>query len=132
MDTCSVETGLLRKKPCGARAVTHCQNCEQPLCNEHAVPQLTEGGSRTGKFMCKDCLSAIKSADKGLAAAARVQEQRKDAAAMKAAMETIKSPPAMQKKPAAAQAEAPKEEAPAAKPEESKPLEFTPSKGKPK
>ena len=37
METCTVETGLLKKKPCGHNAVTHCANCEQPLCKQHVV-----------------------------------------------------------------------------------------------
>ena len=32
METCTVETGLLRKKPCGQPAVVKCANCERPLC----------------------------------------------------------------------------------------------------
>lgn len=37
MDTCTVESGLFRNKPCGKAAVTRCVNCEQPLCVQHAV-----------------------------------------------------------------------------------------------
>jgi hypothetical protein len=58
MDTCTVETGLLKKKPCGNPSVTHCANCEQPLCSKHAVAQLKENGLKSGKFMCKDCDTA--------------------------------------------------------------------------
>ena len=39
METCTVETGLLKKKPCGQTAVTHCATCEQPLCKQHVVAQ---------------------------------------------------------------------------------------------
>ena len=130
MDTCSVETGLLRKKPCGNRAVAHCLNCEQPLCGEHAVPQLADSGQRTGKFMCKECIAALKSSEKGIAAAAKAQEKKKDAELYKAALDATKAPPAPPKKPAAPAAAAPKEPEPAAKPEESHALEFTPKDGK--
>jgi hypothetical protein len=58
MDTCTVETGLLSKKPCGQPAVTHCANCEQALCTKHAVAQVTPAGKRTGKFMCKECYTS--------------------------------------------------------------------------
>ena len=133
MDTCSVETGLLRKKPCGHPAVTHCINCEQPLCKEHAIPQLTDGGQRTGKYSCQECTAALKASAKGLAAAARVQQERKDAALYKATLEAAKAPPAPPKKPAAhdaAPAHAPAPEAPPAKPEPASALEFTPKDGK--
>lgn len=53
METCTVETGLLKKKPCGHNAVTHCTTCEQPLCKQHVVAQKT-----AGKFMCKECDAA--------------------------------------------------------------------------
>lgn len=111
MDTCTVETGLLKKKPCGNPSVTHCANCEQPLCSKHAVAQLKENGLKSGKFMCKDCDTA------------------------RAEMAALAPPPQVKKpaeaaKPAAATAE------PAAKaaPAEHKPaddggaIEFTPSK----
>lgn len=58
MDTCTIETGLLKKKPCANLSVTRCANCEQPLCSKHAVAQQTEAGKHTGKFMCKDCDAA--------------------------------------------------------------------------
>jgi hypothetical protein len=59
METCTVETGLLKKKPCGSNAVTHCANCEQPLCKQHAVPQ-----KPAGKFMCKECDAARRDFEK--------------------------------------------------------------------
>ncbi|HVJ11611.1 MAG TPA: hypothetical protein VNC62_08580, partial [Burkholderiales bacterium] len=59
METCTVETGLLKKKPCGNNAVTHCANCEQPLCKQHAVPQ-----KPAGKFMCKECDAARRDFEK--------------------------------------------------------------------
>ena len=59
METCTVETGLLKKKPCGHNAVTHCANCEQPLCKQHAVAQKS-----AGKFMCKECDAARRDFEK--------------------------------------------------------------------
>jgi hypothetical protein len=110
METCTVETGLLKKKACGNPSVTRCANCEQPLCSKHAVPQLKENGLKSGKFMCKDCDTA-----------------RAEMAALAPAPQAVKKP-AEPAKPAAAE--------PAAKaaPAEQKPaddggaLEFTPDK----
>jgi len=127
-ETCSIETGLLRKHPCGHRAVTHCLNCEQPLCTEHAVPQLNEGGHRTGKSMCQECVKAAKASEKNQVHAAQLQKQRREQAAYKATLEAAKAPPApVVKKPVAP---APAAAAPEAKPEEAAPLEFTPKDGK--
>ena len=117
METCTVETGLLKKKPCGHNAVTHCANCEQALCKDHAVPQKSEAGRNSGKFMCKECTAAHKEIAKN-------------------------PPPAMAKKPAEAAKPGAPGAAPAAAPgaakqapkEEAKTvddggaLEFTPSK----
>jgi len=97
METCTVETGLLKKKPCGEASVTHCANCEQPLCAKHAVAELSAAGKKTGKFMCKECSAAQREHDKALA----------------------KAPPAEKPKPAAAKAApspAPKPAPPAQKP----------------
>jgi hypothetical protein len=112
MDTCTVETGLLKKKPCGNPSVTHCANCEQPLCSKHAVAQLKENGLKSGKFMCKDCDTA-----------------RAEMAALAPAPQPVKKPgePA---KPAAATAgpaanAAPAEHKPA---DDGGAIEFTPSK----
>jgi hypothetical protein len=129
MDTCSVETGLLRKKPCGHPAVTHCVNCEQPLCKDHSVPQLTEAGHRSGKFICHECVAALKASAKSMAAAARAQQGRKDAEIYKATLEAAKAPPPAKKPAAPAPGAA--EPASAAKPESPSTLEFTPSQ-KPK
>jgi hypothetical protein len=71
MDHCTVETGLLRKKPCGNAAVTRCANCEQALCAQHAIAQLTEAGTKSGKFLCKDCEVALREQKKTLDALAR-------------------------------------------------------------
>lgn len=134
---CSVETGLLRKKPCGHAAVAECDNCSQPLCSEHAVPQLTESGKRSGKFLCKECNLAMKEHDKSIAAAARAAEEKKKAEAARAAMSGNLPPP---KKPPVAPAgapAAPAAAAPAARPaaaeaakDDSGALEFTPKDGK--
>ena len=120
METCTVETGLLKKKPCGQASVTHCQNCEQALCSKHAIPQLKENGLKSGKFMCKECDAARKEFEKNVPPAPPPEKK-----------------PAEAPKPAGAAATAPaaaaKAAAPAAKPAEVKhddgaPLEFTPSK----
>ena len=117
METCTVETGLLSKKPCGHAAVTHCVNCEQALCAKHAVPELTEAGKKSGKFLCKECEAARRQIARNSApvAAKKPAEPAKPAA------------------PAAAGA-APAKEAPAApKPaDDGGALEFTPSKDKDK
>lgn len=79
METCTVETGLLKKKPCGKASVTHCLNCEQPLCIDHAVPELSAAGKKTGKFMCKQCSVAAKEHDKAVAAVAAKDPLKKPA-----------------------------------------------------
>jgi hypothetical protein len=126
METCTVETGLLKKKPCGQASVTRCENCEQPLCSKHAIAQLKPNGLKSGKFMCKECDAARREFEKNnppeAAAEKKPVEAPKGAAAPAAA------------KPAAAPAQ--KAAPPAAKPAEEKhddgaPLEFTPSKPKP-
>jgi hypothetical protein len=128
VDTCTVETGLLRKAPCGANAVAKCANCEQPLCTKHAVPQLNAAGKKTGTFLCPPCHAAQRDIAKS--------EAKTGGTAKPAAMPPK---PATAAKPAAAAAPAAaKPGAPAAKPpaEKPKPLEentdgsidFTPSK----
>ncbi len=87
METCTVETGLLKKKPCGEASVTHCANCEQPLCMKHAVPQLTDTGKKSGKFMCKDCSVAQREHDKAVAAAPHAEKPKPQAPAPKKAAE---------------------------------------------
>jgi hypothetical protein len=129
MNTCTIETGLLRKKPCGHAAVAKCLNCDQPLCVEHAVAQLTDAGQRTGKFMCQQCVVAAKDHAKSMAAVARTQEAKKFAALDKAAREQAAAP-AAPKKPAASTPEAPAQPAPAEQPKEPDALEFTPKDGK--
>jgi hypothetical protein len=133
MDTCTIETGLLRKKPCGHNAVTRCINCEQPLCVQHSVAQLSESGTKTGKSMCQECDKAAKQHAKTLAGVARAQEAKKlaglAAEAKNAMAQGVSSTPA---KPGAAApahaAKAPEPAQPEKKPEASAPLEFTPSK----
>lgn len=104
MDPCTVETGLLRKKPCGHPAVTHCANCEQPLCSQHAVAQLTETGQKSGKFMCKQCDAARREYEKTTPAAAPSQPEKKAPAAEKGA---AAAPAAPAKAPAAPAKDAP-------------------------
>jgi len=137
-ETCNIETGLLRKKPCGATAVTHCATCEQPLCAQHALPQLA-AGKKTGKFLCKECETAEKDYDKE---AAKKEKQKREAEMMN----SLKNPAAPKPKGAAPAAPPPPPPAPAkppaagapaatAKPAPAPaadaPLEFTPSKPKP-
>ena len=125
MEVCNVETGLLRKKPCGHPAVTHCLNCEQALCAQHAIAELSAAGKKSGKFVCHDCQAAARDYQKRLA------DMKKDTTSPLS--RTAKKPDApapAQAKPAAAQA---KPNPPAA---DKKPggddgaIEFTPSKDK--
>ena len=133
MEHCTIETGLLRKKPCGHPAVTKCQNCEQPLCLSHAVPQMADG-KKTGKFMCQECVKALKDHDKAVAAGTRHVQEKKMAALEKTVKEEYgKAPPPMAKKPGApapapAAGAAPAQ--PAEKATEPEALEFTPKDGK--
>jgi hypothetical protein len=129
MNTCSIEVGLLRKKPCGHTAVASCTNCDQPLCIEHAVAQLNEGGHKTGKFMCGECVEAAKEHAKSMVGVHKAQEAKKLAALEKETRDRIANPPAAMKKPPAntPTTQAPAQAAPAEAPKESGPLEFTPS-----
>ena len=115
MDSCTIETGLLRKKPCGNPAVAHCLNCERSLCKDHAVAQKNEGGHHTGKFLCKECQAAWKDIEKN--------PPPKAAPAAKK--------PADAAHPPAAKPPEPKKAEPQAKPAESGAIEFTPSKPQP-
>jgi hypothetical protein len=86
METCIVETGLFKKKVCARPAVTHCLNCEGALCAEHALPEVTETGKRSGKFVCQECKLALKEHEKSLASVARkAPEKRSEPAAPKPA-----------------------------------------------
>lgn len=128
MTTCTIETGLLRKKPCGQVSVAKCINCEQPLCMQHAVAQLSEMGKKTGKFMCPECVAAAKDHAKNMAAVARKQEERKAQAIQK---DLIAATTAAAAKPAAPRpAAAPAQPVPAKEPETLDALEFTPKDGK--
>ncbi len=129
MNTCTVETGLLRKHLCGHAAVARCLNCDQPLCVEHAVAQLSEAGHKTGKHMCPQCTVAAKEHAKSMAAVARSQQEKKLAATDKILREQL-SAPAPVKKPAASAPPAPAQPAPAEQPKEPDTLEFTPKDGK--
>jgi hypothetical protein len=141
LGTCGAEVGLLRKKPCGAAAVAACSNCEMPLCTQHAVPELTESGKRSGKFLCKECVEAAKEQAKSLAAVARTQEQKKKAELEKSVMAGINNPPTAKKPapaapgaapaaaPAGAKKEEPRQEKAQEKKDDSGALEFTPKDG---
>jgi hypothetical protein len=118
MDPCTVETGLLRKKPCGHAAVTQCVNCERPLCAQHAVAQMTAAGRKSGKFLCKECHAAWRD----IGETEPAQPAKTPAAPVKDA--AAAAPKAVPAKPA----EAKPAEAPPAKPADSGTIEFTPSK----
>jgi hypothetical protein len=106
METCTVETGLLKKKPCGEASVTHCANCEQPLCAKHAVPQI-DAGRRTGKFLCKECSVAHREHEKAVGVAPLAEKPKAATPAAKPAAAVPAAPPGQPKTPAAAPAKAP-------------------------
>jgi hypothetical protein len=97
METCIVETGLLRKKPCGHAAITKCANCEAPLCAQHAIAQMSAAGKKTGAFMCKDCDDARRQFEKNQAGVAKQQKEKQTAEMMK----SMANPPPPKPKPAA-------------------------------
>jgi hypothetical protein len=115
LEHCTVETGLLRKKPCGHAAVAHCENCERGLCSEHAVPQMSAAGNHTGKFMCKECDEARRDYDKRL----KSKSAKPPAAAHHAPTAAPKPPPP---KPAAQKPGPPPPQ------EDSGTIDFTPAK----
>jgi hypothetical protein len=123
MDICQVETGLLKKKPCGQAGVTHCLNCEQALCSKHAVPLVNDAGHKTGKFECKECFAAQKEAAKIMPASPPPAAKKADAPA--AAPKPAAPAPAAAKTAAAAP---PKPEPKKPDMDNSGPLEFTPTK----
>lgn len=130
METCTVETGLLKKKPCAEAAVTHCVNCEQPLCAKHSVPELNPAGKKTGKFLCKECSVAHREHDK--AVGATPLEKPKPTAPPAAAKPAGPTPPGAAAKPAAPAA-APAAPAAAASPKSKEDdslgaIDFTPTK----
>ena len=98
MDQCTVETGLLRKKPCGNAGVVKCANCERALCSQHAIPQMTEAGKKSGTFLCKEC-----------DAAARDYEKRMRYSKQQAVAKSITGGPKPAAKPAAKTVEPPRE-----------------------
>ena len=98
MDLCIVESGLFRKKPCGRPAVTHCLNCEGGLCAEHAVPEMSAAGKRTGKFVCQECKVALDENEQRLAGVGQKAPAAKPAApAAPAAPEAPEAAPAEKK-----------------------------------
>jgi hypothetical protein len=133
MDTCALEVGLLKKKPCGSAAVAKCANCEMALCAKHAVRQ------KNAKFMCDECSKAQRAYEKNVGDSAPAS-----AAPPKAAAPAAKSgaPAAKPAAPAAKPpAPGPAAKAPAVAPtqpagkqefklEETGPIEFTPEKKK--
>ena len=131
MDTCAVEVGLLKKKPCGNASVAKCANCEMALCAKHAVRQ------KNAKFMCDECSKAQRAYEKNVGDSAPASAAPKAAApaAKPAAPAAKPAAPA----PAAKPAPAPAAKAPAVAPtqpagkqefklEETGPIEFTPPK----
>jgi len=73
------------KKALRPRRRHHCANCEQPLCSQHAIAQLTDAGKKSGKFMCKQCDAARREYEKTTPAAAPSQPEKKAPAAEKGA-----------------------------------------------
>ena len=142
MDTCALEVGLLKKKPCGSAAVAKCANCEMELCAKHAVRQ------KNAKFMCDECSKAQRAYEKnvGDSAPASAAPPKAAAPAAKAGAPAAKpAAPAPAPKPAAPAAKppapGPAAKAPAVAPtqpagkqefklEETGPIEFTPEKKK--
>ena len=126
MESCTVETGLLRKTPCGHTAVAKCANCEQPLCTKHAIAQVNEQQKKTGKFFCAECSAADRRFQRTSAAATAHPPAKPAAAPAKPAAATPAKPPAAgaPAKPPAAPAKPPE------KPEENSDgsIDFTPSK----
>jgi hypothetical protein len=128
MDSCTVETGLLKKKPCGEQALTKCGNCEQPLCKKHAVPQASGVQRKAGGFLCPECAKAWKAQEKAMGPIGESAGAASPAPAAKKPAEQAK-PAAAAKAPAGAAKAAPGEKKSEPPPvEHSGPLEFTPSK----
>ena len=91
MDTCSIEVGLLKKKPCGQSAVTKCANCEQPLCAKHATSMLS-GGKKA--MLCGECAKAWKDMGEVPAMPGAAPAAKKPAEAPKAAAHAPAAKPA--------------------------------------
>ncbi len=133
MDPCTVEVGLLRKKPCGHPSVAKCANCEQPICSKHAIAQVSANGRKTGAYLCAQCNAAEQlyqqTAPVAAPAANKPAEAAKPAAPKPAAAPAKPSPAA---KPAAPAAKAaPEEKKSGPSPDDSGMLEFTPQPKKP-
>lgn len=138
METCTVETGLLKKKPCGQSAVSKCGNCEQALCSKHAVGLMSAAKKI---FLCPECAKAWKEQAKAMGElpgtpaaalppqAAKPAEHAKPAAAKPAPVKPAPAKPAAAKPAAAKPAPAEKKSEPP--PEHSGPLEFTPGAAAP-
>ena len=128
MDTCASEVGLLKKHPCGEKAVTKCANCEMPLCAKHATTQMS-AGKKT--FLCAECAKAWKQQAKTVGelpstpASAPHAAPKPAAQAPKPAAQPPKPAAQPPKPPAAEKSDLDKKEKPK---EGSGPLEFTPSK----
>lgn len=131
MDSCTIETGLLRKKPCGHPAVAHCKTCEQPLCAQHAVAQFSEAHKRTGIFLCKECDAARQEYDKGQARVAKQAEEKRLAEMMQGVTHAPEAKPAPGAPPGAPGAQTEQGVAAAPAKPESGALEFTPGENKP-
>jgi len=105
VDTCTIETGLLRKHPCGETAVTKCANCEQALCAKHAVATMS-AGKKT--MLCPECAKAWKAQEKAVGTvpsapapvAAKKPAEAPKAAAPRPAPAAPKPAPAAAAKPA--------------------------------
>jgi hypothetical protein len=117
LGTCTVETGLLKKHPCGQKAVSKCANCEQSICAKHAVGQMSAGKKI---FLCPDCAKAWKDMGEVPATPAAAPAAKKPAEAPKAAHAPIPHAAPAPKPAAAAPKPAPKPVA-AAKPAAGKP-----------
>jgi hypothetical protein len=127
METCAVEVGLIKKKPCGQAAPVKCANCEMALCGKHAIAQLDARRLKTGKVMCPECDKAQRAYDKSMGEApAAPTPAAKPPAGAPAAKPAAPAAPAAAAKAGAAPAK------PAApeKPHDSAddPLEFKPTK----
>jgi len=125
MDTCTVETGLLKKKACGQPAVGKCANCEQPLCGKHRVPQRS-AGRKPGGFLCPECARAWRESEKRMGELPATPASALPPQAEKPAAEKPMPPPPGAKPAAGAQK---KPEPPPI--EHSGPLEFTSQPKKP-
>src|SRR5256885_4680692 len=134
MDTCTIETGLLRKHPCGETAVTKCANCEQALCAKHAVATMS-AGKKT--MLCPECAKAWKQQEKTMgtvpsaptpAPQAKKPAEPHKAAAPKPAAAAPQPAPA----PAHAAAAKPAEKKPDLSIDQTGPLEFKPAAAAPK